>query len=116
MEAGAAGIVVSNHGGPGTGSVSGNGGSAAGDRESGGRKDEDLRRRRNPFRYRCIQGTGTRSGRSDHCKTIVTAVYGGGSEGVQVYTNKIKSELEDTMAMCGTFSLDEIGTEQIWRG
>ena len=49
-------------------------------------------------------------------RPFVTAVYGGGSEGVQVYTNKIKSELEDTMAMCGTFSLDEIGTEQIWRG
>ena len=116
MEAGAAGIVVSNHGGrvldqcPATAEVL-------------------------PEIVKAVEGKmkifvdgGIRSG-TDVFKALalgadaviiarpfVTAVYGGGKEGVQVYTNKIKSELEDTMAMCGTFSLDEIGTEQIWRG
>lgn len=116
MEAGAAGIVVSNHGGrvldqcPATAEVL-------------------------PEIVKAVEGKmkifvdgGIRSG-TDVFKALalgadaviisrpfVTAVYGGGSEGVQVYINKIKSELEDTMAMCGTFSLDEIGTEQIWRG
>lgn len=116
MEAGAAGIVVSNHGGrvldqcPATSEVL-------------------------PEIVKAVEGKmkifvdgGIRSG-TDVFKALalgadaviiarpfVTAVYGGGSEGVQVYINKIKSELEDTMAMCGTFSLDEIGTEQIWRG
>ena len=116
MEAGAAGIVVSNHGGrvldqcPATAEVL-------------------------PEIVKAVEGKmkifvdgGIRSG-TDVFKALalgadaviiarpfVTAVYGEGSEGVQVYTNKIKSELEDTMAMCGTFSLDEIGTEQIWRG
>lgn len=116
MEAGAAGIVVSNHGGrvldqcPATAEVL-------------------------PEIVKAVEGKmkifvdgGIRSG-TDVFKALalgadaviiarpfVTAVYGGGKEGVQVYTNKIKSELEDTMAMCGTFSLDEIGPEQIWRG
>ena len=116
MEAGAAGIVVSNHGGrvldqcPATAEVL-------------------------PEIVKAVDGKmkifvdgGIRSG-TDVFKALalgadaviiarpfVTAVYGGGNEGVQVYTNKIRAELEDTMAMCGTFSLDEIGSEQIWRG
>ena len=41
-------------------------------------------------------------------RPFVTAVYGGGREGVEVYIQKIGSELADTMAMCGVSSLAEI--------
>ena len=40
-------------------------------------------------------------------------VYGGGAEGVQVYVNKLKAELEDTMAMCGAHSLKEIDRSMV---
>ncbi len=47
-------------------------------------------------------------------RPFVTAVYGGGAEGVQCYVDKIGAELADTMAMCGAFSLSEISRDMIW--
>ena len=47
-------------------------------------------------------------------RPFVTAVYGGGSEGVAVYIKKLASELCDAMEMCGIHSLDEVNTEIIW--
>ena len=41
-------------------------------------------------------------------RPFVTAVYGGGREGVEAYIQKIGSELADTMGMCGVSSLSEI--------
>lgn len=41
-------------------------------------------------------------------RPFVTAVYGGGREGVEAYIQKIGSELADTMAMCGVSSISEI--------
>lgn len=41
-------------------------------------------------------------------RPFVTAVYGGDREGVEAYIQKIGSELADTMAMCGVSSLAEI--------
>lgn len=41
-------------------------------------------------------------------RPFVTAVYGGGRDGVEAYIQKIGSELADTMAMCGVSSLAEI--------
>ena len=41
-------------------------------------------------------------------RPFVTAVYGGGREGVEAYIQKIGSELADTMAMCGVSSLAQI--------
>ena len=102
LEAGAAGIVVSNHGGrvqdgvPATAEVL-------------------------PAIAEAVKGQmvvlvdgGIRTG-VDVCKALalgadacilarpyVTAVYGGGAEGVKVLTDKIKGELADTMAMCGS--------------
>lgn len=46
-------------------------------------------------------------------RPFVTAVYGGGAEGVQAYVNKIAGELEDTMSMCGAFTLDEITSDMV---
>ena len=41
-------------------------------------------------------------------RPFVTAVYGGGHEGVLAYIDKIGSELKDAMAMCGAASISEI--------
>lgn len=38
-------------------------------------------------------------------RPFVTTVYGGGEEGVQLYVQKLKAELADTMRMCGAHSL-----------
>ena len=48
-------------------------------------------------------------------RPFVNMVYGGGAEGVQVYVNKLQSELKDAMQMCGVHSLEEIGRDQIFR-
>ena len=114
LEAGAAGIIVSNHGGrvqdgvPATAEVL-------------------------PAIAEAVKGQlvvmvdgGIRTG-VDVCKALalgadacvlarpyVTAVYGGGAEGVRVYTDKLKGELADTMAMCGVHSLAEISREMIF--
>ena len=47
-------------------------------------------------------------------RPLVTAAYGGGAEGVKVLTQKLKGELADTMAMCGVHSLAEISRDLIF--
>ena len=47
------------------------------------------------------------------CRPFVTAVYGGGEEGVKCYIEKIAGELADTMQMCGAHSLAEITREMV---
>lgn len=47
------------------------------------------------------------------CRPFVTALYGGGEEGVKCYIDKIGSELKDTMAMCGAHSIAEIRRDMI---
>ena len=49
-------------------------------------------------------------------RPFVTAVYGGGEEGVQCYVQKLKAELADTMRMCGAHSLAEIDRSMIYHG
>ena len=44
-------------------------------------------------------------------RPFVTAVYGRAQEGVRSYIEKIGTELEDTMKMCGVSSLKEITRE-----
>ena len=48
-------------------------------------------------------------------RPFVTAVYGGAGEGVQAYIDKIGAELEDTMTMCGAANLKEITRDMVWR-
>ena len=48
-------------------------------------------------------------------RPFVSAVYGGGAEGVQCYVDKIGAELEDTMAMCGAKTLADIAPDMIWK-
>lgn len=114
LEAGASGIVVSNHGGrvqdgvPATAQVL----PAIADAVKG-------------LMTILVDG-GIRTG-VDVCKALalgadgvllarpyVTAVYGGGAEGVRLLTQKLKGELEDTMAMCGVHSLSEISRELLF--
>ena len=47
-------------------------------------------------------------------RPYVTAVYGGGAEGVRLLTDRLKAELADTMAMCGVHSLPEISRSMIF--
>ncbi len=115
LEAGAAGIVVSNHGGrvldgvPPTAAVL----PAIADAVKG--------------RLAVFVDGGLRNG-VDICKALalgadacilarpyVTAVYGGGAEGVKALTEKLQAELADTMAMCGVHSLKEISGDLIFR-
>ncbi len=46
-------------------------------------------------------------------RPYVTAVYGGAAEGVKLYTEKIGAELIDTMKMCGASNLSEIGRDKV---
>jgi len=46
-------------------------------------------------------------------RPFVTAVYGGGAEGVEAYISRITSELTDTMGMCGAHTLAEINSDMI---
>jgi len=47
------------------------------------------------------------------CRPFVTAVYGGGEEGVLCYIEKIGAELKDAMAMCGAHSLRDITRQMV---
>ena len=47
------------------------------------------------------------------CRPFVSAVYGGGEEGVKLYIEKIGTELKDTMAMCGATNLGEITKDMV---
>jgi isopentenyl diphosphate isomerase/L-lactate dehydrogenase-like FMN-dependent dehydrogenase len=49
------------------------------------------------------------------CRPFVTAVYGGEKEGVRIYIEKLAGELQDTMSMCGAFSLAEITKDMVRR-
>lgn len=47
------------------------------------------------------------------CRPFVPAVYGGAQEGVRLYIEKIGAELADTMAMCGAKDLASISRDMI---
>ncbi|MCR5716838.1 MAG: alpha-hydroxy-acid oxidizing protein [Lachnospiraceae bacterium] len=46
-------------------------------------------------------------------RPYVTAVFGGGEEGIALYTEKLGAELIDTMKMCGAASLREITLDKV---
>lgn len=112
-EAGAAAIVVSNHGGrvldqcPATAEVLEEIADAAGDSmkilvDGGIRSGTDI------FKALALGADGVLI-----CRPFVTAVYGGGREGVSVYIEKLGAELKDTMQMCGAHSLSEITRDMV---
>lgn len=115
-EAGADAIIVSNHGGrvldqcPATAEVLEVIANAVGDSmkilvDGGIRCGADV------FKALALGADGVVIARP-----FVTAVYGGEKEGVRSYIEKIGSELEDTMKMCGVSSLNEINRDCVFVG
>ena len=114
-DAGAAAIVVSNHGGrvldqcPATAEVLEDIVEAVGGRmkilvDGGLRSGVDV------FKALAMGADGVLLGRP-----FVTAVYGGAAEGVQCYIDKIGGELEDTMRMCEANTISDITRDMIFR-
>ena len=112
-EAGAQGIIVSNHGGrvqdqcPATAEVLAEIVDAVGADmtilvDGGIRSGVDL------YKALALGADGVLVARP-----YVTAVYGGQKDGVTALTEKLLGELRDTMKMCGTYTLEEIGRENI---
>ena len=114
LEAGASGIVVSNHGGrvldncPATAEVLPAIAEAVGGQltifvDGGIRSGMDV------FKALALGADAVLIGRP-----FVTMVYGGGAEGVKTYVEKLRAELSDTMAMCGAHSLGDIHKNMIF--
>ena len=110
-EAGASAIIVSNHGGrvldqcPATAEVLEEIATAV----NGSMKilvDGGIRSGADVFKALALGADGVVIARP-----FVTAVYGGAQEGVRSYIEKIGTELEDTMKMCGVSRLKEITRE-----
>lgn len=108
LEAGAKGIVVSNHGGrvldqcPSTAEVL----PAIADAVGGKLTilvDGGIRSGMDVFKALALGADAVLIGRP-----FVTMVYGAGAEGVRVYVDKLRAELADTMVMCGAHSLSDI--------
>ena len=115
QQAGAAAVVVSNHGGrvldqcPATAEVLED--IAAALRGSGVKVlvDGGIRSGTDVFKALALGADGVLI-----CRPFVTAVYGGGEEGVRLYIEKLGSELRDTMAMCGAHSIRDITREMVF--
>ena len=114
LEAGAAGIIVSNHGGrvldqcPATAEVL----PAIVDAVGGKMKvfvDGGIRSGTDVFKALALGADAVLIARP-----FVTAVYGGAQEGVQAYVDKLQAELADTMAMCGAHSLADIDRSMLF--
>lgn len=113
LESGAKGIVVSNHGGrvldetPSTISVLSEIVEAVGDKmtiliDGGFRSGLDI------FKAIAMGADAVLIGRP-----YANAVYGGGQEGVKLYTEKLISELHSTMVMCGANKISDIDKSMI---
>lgn len=48
-------------------------------------------------------------------RPFVTAVYGGEKEGVRLYTDKLATELRETMEMTGAITLADIDESMVWK-
>lgn len=113
LKAGAAGIVVSNHGGrvqdqcPATAEVLPEIVQAVGGKltilvDGGIRSGVDI------FKALALGADGVLIARP-----FVNMVYGGGAEGVRLFVEKLRGELADTMAMCGAATLKDIDRSMV---
>ncbi len=115
LEAGASAIVVSNHGGrvldhcPATAEVLPEIADAV-DGKMTILADGGIRTGIDVFKALALGADAVLIGRP-----FVNMIYGAGTEGVRIYVERLKAELEDTMAMCGAHSLDEIDRSMIRR-
>ena len=113
VEAGAAAIVVSNHGGrvlPGsaaTADVLPEIADAVGDRvkilvDGGIRSGTDI------FRALALGADAVMI-----CRPFLISYYGGGTEGIVTYVEKLRAELTDAMYMCGARCLSDITRDMV---
>lgn len=115
LEAGVQGIVVSNHGGrvldqcPATAEVLPSIVEAVG-KDMKILADGGIRTGIDVFKALAMGADAVLAARP-----FVTAVYGGGEDGVEALAEKLGAELIDTMKMCGAFSIEEISPEMIWK-
>ncbi len=114
LQTGAAAIVVSNHGGrvldqcPSTAEVL----PAIADAVGGRMKilvDGGIRTGLDVFKALALGADGVLIGRP-----FVNMVYGAGTDGIQVYVDKLKSELTDAMTMCGANKLADINRSMLF--
>jgi predicted GIY-YIG superfamily endonuclease len=114
IEAGAAGIVVSNHGGrvldgtPSTAEVLPEIVKAV-KGEMTILVDGGIRSGLDVFKAIALGADGVVIARP-----FVTAVYGGGSEGIEAYVAKLKAELSDVMSMCGAKTIADIDSSMLY--
>lgn len=114
LDAGAAGIVVSNHGGrvldqtPATAWVLPAIAEAVG-KDMTILVDGGIRTGLDVFKALALGADGVLIGRP-----FITSVYGGGEAGVQAYVDLLGAQLRDAMQMCGPRTLAEISREHIW--
>ena len=112
-EAGAAAIVVSNHGGrvlddcPATAEVLADIVTAV-DGRAKILVDGGIRTGNDVFKALALGADGVLIARP-----FVTAVYGAGADGVAAYVEKLGSELADTMRLCGAPTLDAITRDMV---
>ena len=116
VEAGAAAIVVSNHGGRVQGGVPSTAEVLPAIAEAVKGQitilvDGGIRSGVDVFRALALGADGVLIGRP-----VLTAIYGAGAEGFKVYMDKIVGELKSTMTMCGAASLKDITRDKIWLG
>ena len=115
LEAGASGIVVSNHGGRVQGGVPSTAEVLPAIAKAVKGKltifvDGGIRSGLDVFRALALGADAVLIGRP-----LLPMVYGGGEEGFKVYMDKIVAELKDTMTMCGAAKLSDIGPDKIWK-
>ena len=114
LEAGASGIVVSNHGGrvldqtPATAWVLSDIADAVG-KDMTVLVDGGIRTGLDVFKALALGADGVLIGRP-----FAACVYGAGAEGVKTYVGKLASELDDAMQMCGPGTIDQININHIW--
>ena len=114
LEAGASGIIVSNHGGRVLGQTRATADVLPDIAKAVGGKcvifvDGGIRTGVDVFKALALGADAVLVGRP-----FVPAVYGGEAEGAKLLFAKLKAELVDTMTMCGAHTLDEITEEKVY--
>ncbi len=114
LDAGASGIVVSNHGGrvldqtPATAWVLPQIAEAVG-KDMTVLVDGGIRTGLDVFKALALGADGVLIGRP-----FAACIYGSGAEGIKAYVDQLGAELSDAMQMCGPRTLSEISRDHIW--
>ena len=115
MEAGAAAVVVSNHGAPPAGRRAGHGRHPGRDRRRGRRAGRGLRRRRRAPRPDVVKALALGARATLVGRPSLWALATGGAEGVAGLLRWYESELRRTMHLCGAGSVEAIDRSLVRR-